>query len=91
MTIYHADAVKQLLIDAVRQSPRLELDLAQVAAFDSAGFQLLCLARQEARRLGHEFRVATASQAVASLIDFYNAHDLLPQPAVLQSEGARHG
>ena len=64
MTIYRAAELKPALLDAVRAHAAPALDLSAVTEFDSAGLQLLLVARQEAARLGKRLAVSAASSAV---------------------------
>lgn len=64
MTIYRAAELKPALLEAVRAHAAPALDLSAVTEFDSAGLQLLLMARREAARLGKPLRVAGASPAV---------------------------
>jgi anti-anti-sigma factor len=64
MTIYRAAELKPALLDAVRAHEAPALDLSAVTEFDSAGLQLLLMARQEAARLGRQLAVTAASPAV---------------------------
>jgi anti-anti-sigma factor len=64
MTIYHAAALKPVLLDAMRTQDAPALDLAGVTEFDSAGAQLLLVARREAARLGKRLELRGTSPAV---------------------------
>ena len=64
LTIYRAAELKDTLLDTVRQHAAPVLDLSDVTEFDSAGLQLLLVARQEAASLGKTLRVQGASAAV---------------------------
>jgi len=68
MTIYRAAELKGVLDDAlaaaVAGAQALILDLSQVTEFDSAGVQLLLVARREAERHGQALRLAACSPAV---------------------------
>jgi len=64
LTIYRAAELKPVLLEAVRAQDAPALDLSAVTEFDSAGLQLLLMARQEAQRLGKPLQVAGASPAV---------------------------
>ena len=64
LTIYRAAELKSVLLEAVRAHDTPALDLSAVTEFDSAGLQLLLMARQEAQRLGKPLQVAGASPAV---------------------------
>lgn len=64
MTIYRAAELKPALLDAVRTLDAPALDLTEVTEFDSAGVQLLLVARREAARLGKRLVLQGASPAV---------------------------
>src|SRR4051794_22582880 len=64
MTIYRAAELKPALLEAVRTHDAPAFDLSAVTDFDSAGLQLLLIARQEAARLGKQLAVPAASPAV---------------------------
>lgn len=52
LTIYRAGELKQPLLDAVRAAAVPAIDLADVTEIDTAGVQLLLMARREAAALG---------------------------------------
>ena len=64
MTIYRAAEPHPALLDAVRTRDAPALDLSAVTEFDSAGVQLLLVARREAARLGKRLVLQDASPAV---------------------------
>ncbi|WP_075795837.1 STAS domain-containing protein [Massilia putida] len=64
MTIYRAAELHPALLDAVRTHDTPALDLSAVTEFDSAGVQLLLVARREAGRLGKRLVLQGASPAV---------------------------
>ncbi|MGB9108811.1 MAG: STAS domain-containing protein, partial [Telluria sp.] len=64
LTIYRAAELKPALLDAVRAHDAPALDLSAVTEFDSAGLQLLLMARREAAGLGKQLAVSAASPAV---------------------------
>jgi anti-sigma B factor antagonist len=78
MTIYRAAELKPALLEAVRTQDAPALDLSAVTEFDSAGLQLLLVARREAQRLGKSLPLTAASPAVREVcallgIDFEGA------------------
>lgn len=83
MTIYQALAQKQQLIDALSQFPGLELDLSQVGEIDTAGLQLLILAKREASRLGKALQIVAHSPAVRETMDFCNLASQFGDPVVI--------
>jgi anti-sigma B factor antagonist len=64
MTIYRAAELQPVLLDLVHAHDAPALELSAVTEFDSAGLQLLLVARREAARLGKPFAVTAASPAV---------------------------
>jgi anti-anti-sigma factor len=83
LTIYHAGEIKQRLIDGVRESAVLELDLAHVGEIDTAGLQLLALAKRESHKVGHALRIVGHSPAVREVIEFLNLVAFFGDPLVI--------
>lgn len=83
LTIYNAVETKRQLLDAVRSRKTLELDLSRVGEIDTAGFQLLVLAKREAQRLGRTLRIVAHSPAVLEVIEFYNMVAYFGDPVVI--------
>lgn len=89
MTIYNALEVKQQLVAAVRGTALLELDLSHVSEMDTAGFQLLVMAKQESQRLDRTLRITAHSDPVREIIEFYNMGAFFGDPVVIPAgEGA---
>lgn len=83
LTIYNALDAKRQLLDAVHAMKTLELDLSQVGEMDTAGFQLLVLAKREAQRLDRSLRIVAHSPAVREVIEFYNMVAFFGDPVVI--------
>lgn len=83
LTIYSAVDAKRQLLDAVRSRKTLELDLSRVGEMDTAGFQLLVLAKREAQQLGRTLRIVAHSPAVQEVIEFYNMDAYFGDPVVI--------
>jgi anti-sigma B factor antagonist len=83
LTIYTALDTKRQLLDAVLATKTLELDLSQVGEMDTAGFQLLVLAKREAQRLDRSLRIVAHSPAVREVIEFYNMVAFFGDPVVI--------
>jgi anti-sigma B factor antagonist len=64
LTIYRAAELNPALLEAVRAHDAPAFDLSAVTEFDSAGLQLLLVARAEAARLGKRVAILAASPAV---------------------------
>lgn len=83
LTIYHAAEIKHYLVDGVRASAVLELDLSHVQEMDTAGFQLLALAKRESQQAGHTLRIVGHSPAVREVIEFLNVGAFFGDPLVI--------
>lgn len=83
LTIYSAAEIKRQLIDGVRAAAVFELDLSQVGEMDTAGFQLLALAKRESQKLGHALRIVGHSPAVREVIEFFNMVAFFGDPLVI--------
>jgi len=70
MTIYTAAELKPLILAEVRGSESPEFDLAGVSEIDSAGIQLLVLARREARSAGRMLKIVGVRPAVSESLSF---------------------
>lgn len=88
MTIYSAGQQKERLIEALERVKVLELDLSRVGEIDTAGIQLLILAKRESQRLGRELRIVAHSPAVQDLIEFYNLGGFFGDPLVIPAQAA---
>jgi anti-sigma B factor antagonist len=69
MTIYRAAELKQALLAAIDGAASLALDLSGVTEIDSAGLQLLMLAKRTAQSKGGDLHLAAQSNAVADVLD----------------------
>lgn len=67
LTIRRVQELKDVLLARLAQSQALEVDLAGVTEIDTAGVQLLLMARRAARASQKELRLVAHSPAVASL------------------------
>ena len=81
MTIFSAGELKQPLLAALKPKKAakgpVEMDLSNVTEFDTAGLQLLLLARQQAAASGRNFQVTGASAAVREAFELCGANGLL--------------
>jgi anti-anti-sigma factor len=73
MTIYRATEVAQTLFDAVRAQPGdVSLDMSDVTEFDTAGLQLVLMARRMVEANGHHLEVAQPSECVLEVLKLCN-------------------
>lgn len=89
LTIYNAVDMKQRLLEAVRGPHALDLDLSGVGDIDTAGVQILVLAKRESQRLGHPMRIVSHSQAVRAVLEAYNMLTYFGDPLVIPAEDRR--
>jgi anti-sigma B factor antagonist len=68
MTIYTAAELKPRLLAEIAASDTPSVDLSAVPEIDTAGLQLLLLARREAIAIGRPFNVTGASECVREII-----------------------
>ena len=83
MTIYHALALKDELMGNLKQHTAIELDLSQVAEIDTAGVQLLIVAKRECQKQDKTLSIIAHSPAVHELMDFYNLAGFFGDPLVI--------
>lgn len=88
LCIYNAVENKGRLLEALYASDVLELDLSRVDELDSAGFQLLVLAKRESVRLGKHLKLVAHSTPVREVIDFYNMDSFFGDPVVIPANSA---
>lgn len=86
MTIYTAGEIKARLLEGLANAAILELDLSHVGEMDTAGFQLLVMAKRESRRIGSTLRIVAHSPAVREVIDFYNMDAFFGDPMIIPAE-----
>lgn len=83
MTIYNAAALKQSL-DGVLDDPReLELNLSKVNEIDSAGIQLLMLAKKERARHDRMTTLTAHSSAVVDALELLGLMPYFGDPVVM--------
>lgn len=83
VAIYAARELKERLLSAVRDNRELHLDLSQVTELDSAGLQVLYLAKREAARREHALRIVAHSDAVREVLDLCNLHAYFGDPTLI--------
>jgi len=85
LTIYQAPAQKNSLLDTLDKATVVELDLAQISEIDSAGLQVLLLAKRESLAMGKELRILAHSQAVQETLEFLNVASYFGDPLVISA------
>jgi anti-sigma B factor antagonist len=69
MTIYRAADLKVTILEALRKTRVLEIDLSAVTELDTAGLQVLMLAKQTAAAEQRELRLVQHSPAVVEIFE----------------------
>lgn len=87
-TIYRAAELKPGLLAALAAAPALELNLAAVTELDSAGVQLLMLAKEAARAAGKRLRLAAHSEAVLEVFEVLNLGAYFGDPLLMSAHRA---
>ncbi|MFI3137554.1 MAG: STAS domain-containing protein [Methylococcaceae bacterium] len=77
MTIYTAAEQKNLLLAFIASGHTLEINLSQVNELDTAGTQLLILAKQHAAKAQKQLRFVMHSKAVLDVLALANLTSLL--------------
>jgi anti-sigma B factor antagonist len=85
LTIYNALELKDKLLAPLDQCARLEIDLAGVSEIDSAGVQLLVLAKNEAGARGVNLSLVGHSPAVLEVLELCNLENFFGDPVMIGS------
>ncbi|NRR32113.1 STAS domain-containing protein [Oxalobacteraceae bacterium] len=88
LTIYRAADLKVELLAALRQQPTLEVDLAGVTELDTAGLQILMLAKQTATAEQRTLRLLGHSPAVLEIFEMLDLGGFFGDALVISA--ARH-
>lgn len=95
LTIYTVGRHKPALLAAIAQATgATELDVSQVTEIDTAGLQLLLVARSAAAARGQTLRLEAPSAAVRELLELCRLHDIFgagPQADPARREPTRAG
>lgn len=89
MTIYTAADLKAELLTYISQPLEREIDLSGVSEIDSAGLQLLMLAKSEAKRNATPLRLTGHSRAVLDILDVCNLVSYFGDPVLVFHEPKR--
>lgn len=86
MTIYTAEELKAGLIGMLKECNELELDLSRVTELDSAGQQLLVLAKLESMIESKTLRLVRHSPAVVEVIDLCGLAGFFGDPILIHPQ-----
>ena len=68
VTVAQVGALRELFLEALGQSPQVQVDLGQVDEIDVAGVQLLCAAHRLAASSGGLLEIIAAGERVRQLV-----------------------
>ena len=92
MTIYNAAELKEEFMPLIEDARDLEINLAQVNEIDTAGVQLLMLAKKERATHGYALSLTDHSSAVLDVFELMDLVSYFNDPVVLPGKkGAQHG
>ena len=84
LNIYTAAEWKKRLDDLIGQDSSLELDLGAVQELDTAGLQLLIMAKREANARSQQLLLSNHSQAVLEVFELCGVAAFFGDPILLQ-------
>lgn len=87
-TIFTASALKEQIVETIRQAEmaEVEIDLSNVTEIDSAGLQLMVLAKIEALGRGKNIHFTRHSDPVLDLIDLCDLAGFFGDPVLIRSK-----
>ncbi len=85
-TIFTAAALKQTILDTIAGEPSsdIDIDLSEVTEIDSAGLQLMVMAKREAQAAGKNIRFVRHSDPVLDLIDLCDLSGFFGDPVLIR-------
>jgi anti-anti-sigma factor len=89
MTIYRAAEIKQTLLAPIVESAVVEFDLSKVTELDSAGVQLLMLAKRTAQAKHGDVRLVAHSPAVLDVMELLNLESYFGISSVIAPQTRR--
>jgi anti-anti-sigma factor len=89
MTIYRAAEIMQTLLAPIVESAVVEFDLSKVTELDSAGVQLLMLAKRTAQAKHGDVRLVAHSPAVLDVMELLNLESYFGISSVIAPQTRR--
>lgn len=86
LCIFNAAELKEQLLGVLGDEVKCALDLSQVTEIDTAGIQLLLLAKQEATRLGGSLDLFDHSESMREAISLLNVANALDVPSLIPAQ-----
>jgi anti-sigma B factor antagonist len=86
MTIYTAAEQKDYLLAYINSGSELEINLSEVSELDTAGTQLLVMAKQEATRKQKKLKFTMHSNAVLDVLELANLTTAFGDPLFISGD-----
>ncbi len=86
MTIYTAAEQKDQLLAYINSGSELEINLSEVSELDTAGTQLLIMAKQEAARKQKKLKITMHSNAVMEVLELANLTTAFGDPLFISGD-----
>lgn len=83
MTIYEAQEMNKTLKKSIDTCKQIELNLEGVSELDTAGVQILLMAKRAAEKCGKPFNITSHSEAVVQTFDLLNIAHEFGDPIVI--------
>jgi anti-sigma B factor antagonist len=84
MTIYQAAEQRAMILAALQDADTLEINLAGVTELDTAGMQVLMLAKKASIAAGHQLRLVAHSPAVQDVFEMLRLAPFFGDPMVFE-------
>lgn len=88
MNIYNAISIKEELFPFFSQPENIEINLSRVRDIDSAGVQLLILAKREISKSGRELRLTNHSRVALEMFELYNLAAYFGDPVLISDSAS---
>ena len=86
LTIYAAAELKEGLVGAVGECAEMEINLSAVSDIDTAGLQVLVLAKRHAAATNKALHLVGHSRPVMELLELYDMAALFGDPVVIPAQ-----
>jgi anti-sigma B factor antagonist len=91
LTIYTAQQHKEQLLLAINNQTALQINLAEVTDIDTAGLQLLILAKRESMRRNIAMSISGHTRVVLDVIELCNLSGFFGDPVFIPSDPSDKG
>ncbi len=86
LTIYAAAELKDGLVGAIGECAEMEINLSAVSDIDTAGLQVLVLAKRHAAATNKALHLVGHSRPVMELLELYNMAALFGDPVLIPAQ-----